>query len=311
VVRSSWALAPHRLPDAPGSAPEEILPRAPGAISTLVAEWAWSEIDSHALLQLAENFGVWCEGNVEADSPFASLWGLLELHRKQFGKIVVRAVSTAGSAAERQLDDYLAALVTGVGAPKVRQVTGLQWLEFALNPFPDLFAAPPGGVSSKVNDALLRRRLTERQLGVVYDHLTRADQDVMGGMFGLATYGGRVNTVAPATTASWQRDSIADLACATGWLDRSDEERNLAWVRAFYRDPFSTSGGVPAPGDSYGGALINHPDTDLADPALNTSGLPWHALYYGESYARLQRVKARWDPRNVFRHRLSIVPAIP
>jgi len=30
-----------------------------------------------------------------------------------------------------------------------------------------------------------------------YDYLTRDDHDAMGGMFGLATYGGRINTVAP------------------------------------------------------------------------------------------------------------------
>jgi hypothetical protein len=32
---------------------------------------------------------------------------------------------------------------------------------------------------------------------VAYDHLTRTDHDVMGGMLGLATYGGRINTIAP------------------------------------------------------------------------------------------------------------------
>jgi len=77
-------------------------------------------------------------------------------------------------------------------------------------------------------------------------------------------------------------------------------------VRAFYRDLFADSGGVPVPGPAYAGAFINHPDTDLADPTLNTSGVPWHALYFQDGHVRLQRVKARWDPRNVFRHALSI-----
>ena len=85
-----------------------------------------------------------------------------------------------------------------------------------------------------------------------------------------------------------------------------DAEKNLAWVRAFYRDLFAESGGVPVPGDAYDGTFINHPDTDFADPTLNTSGVPWHKLYYKENYPRLQRIKARWDPRNVFRHALSI-----
>ena len=44
----------------------------------------------------------------------------------------------------------------------------------------------------------------------------------------------------------------------------------------------------------------------LADPRWNASGVPWHALYYKGNYPRLQRVKARWDPRDVFHHALSI-----
>jgi hypothetical protein len=161
-------------------------------------------------------------------------------------------------------------------------------------------------VSVKVKDALLRKRFTDRQIGVAYDYLTRADHDVMGGMLGLATYGGRINTVASDATASAQRDSILDIACTTGWLEPQDEAKNLTWVRAFYRDLFAEGGGVPVPGGRCDGALINHPDIDFADPALNTSGVPWHALYYKENYPRLQQVKARWDPRNLFRHALSI-----
>jgi hypothetical protein len=302
VVTRYW----FRMPAGSGDDPARLLPRAPEWITTFKAEWNWSDIDRKAFLRLLGNHGIWCERNSDADSPNASLWALLELHRQQFGKIIVRAVSTAGAAAERQVDDHLTALSEGVGTPRGRELARMSWLEFALNPLPDLFAAPPGGVSAKVKDALLRKRLTDRQIGVAYDYLTRADHDVMGGMLGLATYGGRINTVAADASASAQRDSILDMACTTGWLDPRDEAKNLTWVRAFYRDLFAESGGVPVPSEAYDGAFINHPDTDLADPALNTSGVPWHTLYYKANYPRLQRIKARWDPRNVFRHALSI-----
>jgi hypothetical protein len=306
IVTRYWFRSPGASGSASGEDPARLLPPAPESITTFKAEWSWSDIDRPAFLRLLRNHGVWCEGNSGADSPNASLWTVLEVHRQQFGKIVVRGVSTAGAAAERQMEEHLAALGEGVGAPVGRELARMSWLEFALNPFPDLFAFPPGGVSTKVKDALLKKRLTDHQIGVAYDHLTRTDHDVMGGMLGLATYGGRINTVAPDATASAQRESILDAACTTGWLDASEEARNLAWVRAFYRDLFAESGGVPVPGDAYDGTFINHPDADLADPALNTSGVPWHTLYYKDGYPRLQRIKARWDPRDVFRHALSI-----
>ena len=302
VVTTFW----FRAPGASGEDPATLLPRAPESITTFRAEWDWSDIDQSSFLRLLRNHGSWSEKNSDVDSPNASLWTLLIVHRKQLGKIIIRGLSTAGTGAERQIDDYIAALSEGITAPKGREIATMSWLEFALNPFPDLFATPPGGVSAKVKDALLRKRLTDRQIAVAYDYMTRTDHDVMGGVIGFATYGGRINAVAPDATASAQRGSIFDMACNTGWVDPQDAEKNLAWVRAFYRDLFAESGGVPAPGDAYEGGFINHPDADLADPALNTSGVPWHTLYYKENYPRLQKIKARWDPRNVFRHALSI-----
>ncbi|HMA01796.1 MAG TPA: FAD-binding oxidoreductase [Gemmatimonadaceae bacterium] len=302
IVTRYW----FRSPDASGDDPATLLPRAPESITTFQVEWNWRDIDESSFLGLLRNHGEWCEGNSGADSPNASLFTLLEIHRKQFGKLLIRGVSTAGARAERQIDEHLAAISAGTIAPTGRVVDRMSWLEFALNPMPELFTMPPGGVSVKVKDALLRKRLTDRQIRIAYDYLTRADHDIMGGVLGLATYGGRVNTIASDATASAQRGAILDIACNTGWIDARESEQNLAWVRAFYAELFAETGGVAVPGEAYDGSLINHPDTDLADASLNTSGVPWYTIYYKDNYPRLQQIKAQWDPRNVFRHALSI-----
>jgi len=302
IVTRYW----FRSPDASGDDPAKLLPRAPDSITTFQVEWNWGDIDESSFLTLMRNHGSWCEENSGANSPNASLFTLLEIHRKQFGKILIRGVSTAGERADRQIDDHLEAIGAGTIAPSGRVVDRMSWLDFALNPMPELFTMPPGGVSVKVKDALLRKRLTDRQIVVAYDYLTRADYDIMGGVLGLATYGGRVNAIASDATASAQRSSILDIACNTGWIDPRESEPNLAWVRAFYRELFAETGGVAVPGEAYDGSLINHPDVDLADARLNTSGVPWHTIYYKENYPRLQRIKAQWDPRDVFRHALSI-----
>ena len=296
-----------RAPNAQGDDPAAVLPRAPESVTTFRAEWSWERVDEASFRRLVRDHGVWCERNSAAGSPGASMWTLLELHRKQFGTIVVRGVSTASAGqVEDLVDGHVAAVCGALGTPAKRDVARMSWLEFALEPFPDLFTMPPGGVRSKVKDALLRRRLTDKQIDTAYAHLVRDDVDVMGGMFGLATYGGEVNTVAPDATASAHRNAILDIACSAGWVDQRDETANLSWVRALYRDLFADTGGVPVPGDAYDGALINHPDTDIADPAFNTSGVPWSTVYFHGNYPRLQRIKARWDPLDVFRHGLSV-----
>jgi FAD binding domain/Berberine and berberine like len=301
VVTRYW----FRSADASGDDPRSLLPAAPDWITTLRVEWNWSDVDRAGFVRLLRNHGSWCEEHSRAASPYATLWSLFEIHRQQYGKIIARCVSS-DEAAERQFHEFLSSVTAGTVTPGGQEMTRMPWLDFALNPLPDLFAMPPGGASMKVKDALLKCRLTDSQIAAAYDHLTRSDLDIMGGMLGMASYGGLINTVAPDATASPQRGAILDLACTTGWLDPAEEGKNLRWVREFYRELFKDTGGVPLPGERYDGALINHPDADVADAALNSSGVPWPILYYQGNYPRLQRIKAHYDPRNVFRHALSI-----
>ena len=289
-----------------GGDPTCLLPRAPASITTFTAAWSWDDIDRERFQRLLQNHGTWAEQNSGVESRGNSLWTLLEIHRKQFGKIIIRGLSTDRAGGERRIDDYLTTLGAGVGAVASKDVARMSWLDFALDPFPDLFGIPPGGVSVKVKDALLKRQLTDRQIDVAYDYLTSASSDVMGGVLGMASYGGRVNAVEPDATASSHRAAILDMACNTGWIDPGEADTNLRWVREFYRDLFAATGGVPVPGDEYDGSLINHPDVDLTDPAWNQSEAPWYTVYYKSNYPRLQRIKSRYDPRNVFRHALSI-----
>ena len=305
IVTRYW----FRSPGANGADPASRLPRAPDSVLIFRTEWSWEAIDEEAFTRLARNFGEWCERNSGAESPQATLFSTLFLHRRQYGRLELKGLSTAGAGAERMAEEHVRATNDGVGVPGTLAVEKSSWLAFALHPFPELFGPVAAGALFKGKDAFLRKRPTDGQIEVAYRYLTTTEHDVPGGMLGLATYGGKVNTVASDATASAQRDAILTTACVSGWGDPQDEPRNLAWVRAFYRDLFADTGGVPVPGEIADGAMINHPDVDLADPEWNTSGVAWSTLYYKDNYPRLQRVKARWDPRNVFRHALSIRPA--
>ncbi|HVW59392.1 MAG TPA: BBE domain-containing protein, partial [Puia sp.] len=300
IVTRYWL----RSPGTSGSDPFTALPKAPASITIFRVGWEWQHFDEQSFSRLARNFGTWCRDNSSPDSPFTQLFSLLFLNHRALGKLEIKGISTAGAKAGQLIDLHLAAVMEGLDLPVSRQIEVRPWLSFALNPFPELFQPGYDNAMAKVKDAFLRQPFTDDQIATAYRWLTTGAG--VGGGLGLATYGGKVNAVSPDATASAQRDAILDTACNVGWGDPRQEEGSLAWVRAFYRDLYASTGGVPVPNKQTDGAMINHPDTDLADPAWNTSGIPWHTLYYKDNYPRLQEVKRKWDPLNVFYHPLSI-----
>jgi len=285
------------------SDPSKLLPKAPALVSTFRVSWSWEEISEITFNRLATNFGEWCSNNSASGSPANRLFSLLFLNHRNLQKIEVKGLVT-GAGAKELIDEHLQALVRDTRLKADPQLDESEWLSFALNPFPELFQPGVESGKSKVKDALLRKAFKEAQLASAWRSLTSNDQ--VGGGLGMATYGGKVNVVESTVTASAQRNCIMDIACNTGWADTAGEKVSLAWVRNFYRDLFADTGGVPVPDLSNGGCMINHPDTDLADPEWNRSGVEWSQLYYQDNYPRLQQVKLNYDPLNIFHHPLSI-----
>ena len=301
VVTKYW----FRSPGANGTDPAGLLPKAPDSVLTFTAEWSWQDIDQAAFIRLVRNYGDWCERNSEPAARSAEVYSTLALGRRQHGTVEVTGLTTAGTEADQLLDEHLAAINEGVGVKYTHDRIRKTWLTHALDPAPGLAGANLEHAVFKLKDALLRKRFTDRQIEVAYHHLTRMDHDV-GLTWGMATYGGAVNIMPPDATAAAQRDSILTTSVTAGWEDPRDEDNTMAWVRRFYRDLFADTGGVPIPSEVSSGASINHPDVDFADPKWNTSGVPWYTMYYRANYPRLQQVKARWDPLNIFHHALSI-----
>jgi hypothetical protein len=134
VVTRYW----FRSPGARGTDPASMLPKAPDSVLTFRVAWSWEDIDEAAFTRLVRNFGNWCERNSDADSPYSKLFSLLLLRRRQYGKLELKGLSTAGAEAERLFDEHLAAIDDGVGVPHTRDVERSSWMALALNPFPEL-----------------------------------------------------------------------------------------------------------------------------------------------------------------------------
>ncbi|HEV3250191.1 MAG TPA: FAD-binding protein [Puia sp.] len=294
-----------RIPDVEGDDPALILPKAPSGIETFEVDWQWKDIDESIFRKLVGNFGGWCYQNAAPGIPANGLFCTLHLWNKQAGKIQLKGLISDPMQADLLISDIMESIQQGVNIPYTNIRKKMSWLDFALRPFQDIFVDAKG--SFKLKDAFLLKPFTDTQLEVIYKHLS-TEKDTPGGLLGLATYGGMVNAIAPSATASFQRNAILTTASVSGWIDPKEKEKYLKWVRAFYHDLFAQTGGVPVPNEMTGGCIIAHPDSDLHDPRMNKSGVPWHRFYYQDNYPRLQKVKAKWDPLNIFHHSLSIQP---
>jgi FAD/FMN-containing dehydrogenase len=102
--------------------------------------------------------------------------------------------------------------------------------------------------------------------------------------------GGAVKRVAADATAYPHRAADFLVNMTTRWEDPSDDRRCIDWTRRYFDAvaPFAT-----------GGTYVN----------LISEGAGEESMAYKENYQRLARLKAEWDPTNLFRMNQNVAPA--
>jgi hypothetical protein len=132
------------------------------------------------------------------------------------------------------------------------------------------------------------RELSSEALDTVGEMMTRAPADPCN--FWSLSWGGAARQE-PKDGAAWfHRDALFYAEPGAGWNDAALSQTCVTWVGEFRE----------AMEDHVEGGYVNVPDRAIAD--FGTS-------YYGTNYPRLQRIKAKWDPTEVFHFEQSIVPA--
>lgn len=314
-----------RSPDARRDRPEDLLVKPPATVLVSAADLPWSQFDERSFARLLKNFGTWHEANSAPDSPYRHLSSLFNVNSKAHGALsVFTQVDATVPNARRLLDDYLAALLDGTGVsprnmarpsgelphlPALAAPREMPWMTATRLVGTNNPTITHPGMRAAHKSGYMRRNFSDRQISALYRYMTREDFTNPDTMLVLFSFGGAVNAVDPAATANAQRSSVFKMCFQTFWPDRKDDAFYLDWIRGLYADFFAESKGVPLIGDQMDGCYINYPDSDMADPAYNRSGVPWSTLYYKDNYPRLQQVKRRYDPENFFRHSLSVEPA--
>lgn len=102
--------------------------------------------------------------------------------------------------------------------------------------------------------------------------------------------GGAVADVPNQATAYYYRKALSNISYFSTWDTPEGAGPGIRWVESFRKamQPFTR------------GVYVNTPDLSICN---------WPKAYYGSNYQRLTRVKAIYDPENIFRYPQSIPPS--
>jgi FAD/FMN-containing dehydrogenase len=279
------------------------LPQAPREAHLLTLAWDWQGLHEHHFAAIVRNYGEFLAAHSDVGSPYSGLFGLLHLFQRAHGQITL-AAQYVGEEPQR-LDEFKAAMLAGDcpaatvpkgrlahhgAAPPTISPRRLPWLYAT-----QLLDGSGANQRGKYKSAYMLEPFPDEQIATMYRALSEPSHPNPQALVQVDAYGCQVNAVAPDDTPVPQRSSIMKLQYQTYWTDPADDDVNLAWINGLYEQMYGPNG--PEPDAVMDGCYVNYPDADLVD---------WQHLYYKEGYARLQRVKQRWDPRNVFHHRQSI-----
>jgi hypothetical protein len=177
--------------------------------------------------------------------------------------------------------------ITSVGTPtkNIRLLPYAEVTKILLVPDPVLTQK----FSNQFSSGFGRRPFPDKAFKAMREFLEKAEGNTTAGFYFL-NWGGAVSKVAPRATAFYWRKADFYVEWNTSWVKPSHAAKNIALTRETRRklQPYIV------------GSYINVPDQ-----GIKNSG----SVYYGKNYERLRRVKAKYDPNNVFNNPQSIPPA--
>lgn len=249
----------------------KVLP-APATATVYRITWPWSQFEK--LLKVWQRW---------APSVNTKLGSEFSIGPKKGGNVLMEGLFL-GSRPEAL---RLLKPMTSVGTPTskvIREVPYPEVVGFLLDPDPVLAQR----YSNQFSSGFGRRPFPDKAIRSMRQFLENVEGKDAGFFF--LNWGGAASRKSPASTAFYWRKAKYYVEWNSSWLKQSDAPKNIAIVRQTRRNlqPYIV------------GSYINVPDQ-----GIKNSG----PVYYGANYPRLRRVKAKYDPNNVFRNPQSIKPA--
>ncbi|WP_067467595.1 FAD-dependent oxidoreductase [Actinomadura macra] len=299
------------------------LPEPPSTVLLTGLAWDWKDFTKGDFTQLLTSFGSYFHDHQDPSTAAGKLFGILVLNHVCNGQIGLLAQvdvdDVAGHTAMKEflakVDGSISPEATTMRTPMGERPTVAHLKIPRVMPWLTATQTLNGSGEDqcgKYKSAYIRRPFDSRQIDAMWACLGKerfTDYTNKQSVIQIDSYGSAVNRP-PRDTAAGQRDSILKMQYQVYWTRNDPQEAEyLAWIRETYSSTFADTGGVPvAGGGNTDGCYINYPDVDLSDPRWNRSDQSWSTLYYKDAYPRLQRVKRRWDPLNVFRNVQSVRP---
>ena len=305
------------------------LPAAPVEVVNAHLSWDWTTMSEDNFVNILQTYGdYWAARGAEPDT-----WGLfagLSLTHASSGSfnLGLQFCNPDGRCNDLQpLEDFLdrfqdfgpvggRAVAPGEKRfarrkPEARKKMGDYdvdrelWLEATIS---DSGGGHSGRAAYK--SSYMKRSFSREEASCIFRQLTRKipNVDLRGAVMAVDSYGGAVNKKGmTGKTSVWQRSSIMKVQFQQYWDEAKDDAGRLQWFREFYTELYSLHvepqyAGTPYPNQRYEGCYINYPDCDMLKYSF------WPRVYYGtgDLYPFLQQVKRRYDPNNIFHHKMSI-----
>ncbi|MDF2486435.1 MAG: FAD/FMN-dependent dehydrogenase [Herbinix sp.] len=243
---------------------------APYQVGIYEVVWPWNQSE--------EVIDEWQRWSPSVDERLGTI---LEVNSKINGLLRSRGIYLGPKA---ELEELITPL-TDVGSPIkvfIDEVTLLEAIEF-WEPDEPLFDTQYSTWSS----SWVEQTIPEEGIKAIINFLEKADGSESNFFF--LNSGGAMNRVSPEDTAFFWRNTKYYIEWDASWTEECDAQKNINLVNQtrIQLQPFIT------------GSYVNVPDLNIKN---------YGQEYYGDNFARLRKVKEKYDPENFFNFVQSIPP---